>query len=203
MVIDYLHLKTPTFAVGAGNSFYIFESGGGSEHRVDCRKVRVNDGTYTSGNVFLAGGQTEAGVVLADYDVDASVSGFSDISATAVGNISRIDVLNYDKTTLDANATGDVTLDGEDTVDQVFTATFTGNRKVLMPNATTDDWLFSGRRFKIIRDAAVPGAFTLTVRNAADAVTFATITANNRGRVEMVFDRATNAWYLADFAEWT
>ena len=122
------------------------------------------------------------------------VQGLSQI--TALSNVDSTDtnvsVLDWalPKASAD-NGDASKTLAMGDANIQFFSTTLTANRTVSLPRRFNPTNVYNGARFRIVRDAATPGAFTLTI-NAVDQPTITTIPINARACVDLVYRR--NAW---------
>lgn len=119
-------------------------------------------------------------------DVDAGTS----CNNTSVGQWSEWRVSSN-------NGDSDLTLDMGDPTVQMFETTLTGNHVVTLPahsGATCS--AFNGARFRIIRNAATPGAFALTVKMVGGA-TVQAIPSNTKAIVEVMYRRT--AWVLTGY----
>lgn len=98
----------------------------------------------------------------------------SSVVGVAASNITA------NKTAAVAAVTGTVALTVTSSRLQLFSNTLTGNTTVTMPTTGSQD----GMEFEVVRNAATPGAFTLTVSDATSSASY-TIASNGRGFCRM------------------
>jgi hypothetical protein len=86
-----------------------------------------------------------------------------------------------------------------------YMTTLTANRVVALTDSygnTSDTNLYNGVDVCVIRNAATPGAFSLSVNNGS-GVTVGSIGSNLNGRICFMWKRSIGAWALTEYQTWT
>jgi hypothetical protein len=187
---------TMTINPGAGNSVYLFKQTGGAAGRVGVELLDSSNNTLTSGSLFAVKSASQAQPVYFDQVAQLSNLSLTDIAASAAASGVWVNTWMLNRLSAD-RGDADVTLAMGDETIQFASTTYTAQRNWTLPPHTTNPTnVFHGARYRIVRDAAVPGNFPLVIKQVGGA-TLVTIPENTRAIVEVAYKRL--GWVVVEY----
>jgi hypothetical protein len=191
--MDGLVLSTTTFNVPGGQHYLIRLDGGTTYLSLRMLRLPPSGITITAGSVYGVFGASTRNCVIGRVSGLSSITGLSNVDATDT----TVSVVEWTLPKASAdNGDANKTLAMGDPLIQFFSTELTANRTVSLPRRFNPTSAYNGARFRIVRNAATPGAFTLTI-NGVDQGTIATIASGTRACVDLVYRR--NAWVVDCF----
>lgn len=143
--------------------------------------------------MFASANTSTLNFVLDKLDAVTTIP-LTDVAANAAANLLTITDVTQDRLSAD-NGDAAVTLTHASSNHQMFETTLTANRIVTLPVHTSGN-VFNGQRFTIVRNAAVPGTFTLDIQLSTGA-SVKTIPVDVNAVVKVMYRKST--WVLIDY----
>jgi hypothetical protein len=199
--IAVIQIGSATFNItGADEYFSILRSRGGANSSLIIGEIYLSTNTFTDGDTWFAYGKDTTQRIKIDSIVDdGSNFVLTNIASDTAGE--TIFVEGWNKPTMSADrGNNSVTLNVLSDQVQIFETELTANRTVTLPeHEVNPSNVFEGLTYKIIRNAATPGAFTLTVQDN-DAVQIGQLANSTNGAITVMFRRLD--WELIGSETW-
>ena len=200
--INYLGLATAT--INTAGKFSIVRDIGtsGNASYLQINNLYINGTTITSGDAWVVtGGLKTERQSFVIGQLNNGMDGFvlTDVVNYDSANITR--VLDWAKSEMSAdNGDASITISIGDETIQMFETQLTVNRTVTLPeHELSTSNAFNGLTYKIIRNAATPGTFTLTVQDN-DSGALGTLANDTNGAITVMYRRTD--WKLIGYETW-
>jgi hypothetical protein len=184
---DYAQLLTTKIDTGGGKWFVFYNTG--LIGSINLGTLEIASTTVLSGIPLVLNNNDGNNTLTIDQVmIVGSQIPLTDLYSTTGADGLYVNSWNLPKTSSD-NGDTNKTLIAADRMIQRFSTTLTANRTVTLPSefAKASD-LFAGKEFTIVRDAIVPGAYTLQISGDKPIVT---LPSGVRSWVRIIFERYT------------
>lgn len=193
VTIGLLQISTSTINPGAGNNVYgVWSDGGGyTGLHIDTISIKQNGAPILSGSFYaLSGGASILRATIRRVE-SLGVAVLTNQASSAFADNLSVEDWVRPRLSTDNGDTSITIVPGASASVQTFNTTLTANRTVTLPNPFTAS-VFVGMTFTIVRNATVPGAFSIDVGGVK------TIPANTNAKVTVMYRRF--AWVLIDYS---
>lgn len=190
-------LGNTTFTLGASNKAYCFRKTGAGAAGISVGDFSAQGNTLTSGELYVFSTSSDTTPNRIERVRGIDIAYLTDVASSAGADNTWVEQWGKNRISTD-NGDADLTMAVGDETTQMFTTTLTANRVVTLPpgHAANPSNLFNGLRYKIVRNNATPGAFTLTVNNSA-GTTIKQIPNSTNAVVEVTYRRG--GWVLTGY----